>query len=246
VGAKPRKLAVDSRGNVWVYCWGPNLLFKLSPTGQPLNRVMIGKECRDMLVDATDHLWLASTGSNHVYEIQPNGQAATWFEVTSPACLALDADARLWVGTMAPGGTTNLFAFRQDGLEGYVTPGTPVHLALGQGNALFVSYADQPKRLSRLAADRRRLDDLWTGFSAADLQSEPGAVWVTNSTYDQYGAEAPSLSSPIANTVSRLSPGGRVLATYSAGSDAWQVKKAPNGELWVVNLLSARVTRLKP
>lgn len=244
---QPRKVAIDSQGNAWVYCWGPNRLLKLSPTGERLKEINIGDVASDMAVDAADHLWLASTGSDKLYELDTEGHTIGWRDVCRPAVLAVDTRfGKVWVSSLMPGGTTNLMAFGVDNIEGYVLPGTPQGLAVGSDGLVYITYMQQARRMSRLAANRRRLDDVWTGFPGARMVHRGDHLWVTNSTYRALAPGRFSLESPLANTISKISPGGRVLETYSVGTDAWMVGAAPTGDVWVVNMLSDRVTRLRP
>jgi streptogramin lyase len=245
VPPQPRKVAVDSQGNAWVYCWGPNHLVKLSPDGQRLVDTAIGDVASDMAIDAMDHVWLASTGSNKLYQLNPDGRVATWREVFRPAVLAIDKRFdKVWVSALMDGGTSNLAAFGIDSIEGYVLPATPQGLAVGPDGLVYISYMQQPRRMSRLAANRRHLDDLWTGFPGVRMVHRGDHLWVTNSTYRAIAPGRFELESPLANTVSKISTGGRVLGTYSVGSDAWTLAVAPSGDVWVVNMLSNRVTRL--
>ncbi|MFN3430835.1 MAG: hypothetical protein ACK46X_12880 [Candidatus Sericytochromatia bacterium] len=248
VAPEPRKIAFDSYGNGWVYCWGDNVLVQLSPTGVPMGRFAVGNTVNDMAFDQGGNLWLASSGSNAVIQLAPNGRVVSTQTVTMPNHLAIDAQGLVWVASVSPKGTTNLVALGAGRMEGYQMPATPQSIAVGPDGRVWVTYFDSTGRVSRLSADRRRVDDLWTGFSNASVEVDRGALWVSNTRYDMSRREQGyiDVDSPISNTVSHLSPGGRVLGTYSVGSDAWLVKVAPGGEPWVVNFLGGTVTRLKP
>lgn len=248
VGPGARKLALDLGGNPWVYCWGDNAVYRLSQEGVVVARYAVGKSVNDMAFDPEGDLWLASTASNEVIRMSPGGQVKTRLPVRMPNQVAVDVQGTVWASLVAGKGSTNLVAFRPGRMEGYTLPGTPQAIELGPDGRIWATFHDAMGRVSRLSADRRQLDDLWTGFANSNVIVDRGLLWVTNSRYDMSRPDirAWTLDNPVSNTVSQLSPGGRVMATYSVGSDAWLVKVSPVGEPWVLNYVAGTVTRLRP
>jgi hypothetical protein len=129
----------------------------------------------------------------------------------------------------------------------YTVATMPERVAVdGRGN-VWVSHmvGASARKLTRLPATAAQPGVLWTGFKnqAVAVDAE-GDAWVANTEYVIDGENGYMIANPLTNTVTRVSPGGSILGTYSAGADAWAVKLAPWGEAWVVNHLGGTVTRL--
>jgi hypothetical protein len=131
----------------------------------------------------------------------------------------------------------------------YTVPSMPERVAIDRRGNVWVSHmvGAAARKVSVLQAGTQRQVGLWTGFKnqAVTVDAE-GNGWVANTEYVIDGEQGYLASNPLTNTVTRLSPGGRILGTYTAGADAWAVKVAPWGEAWVVNHLGDSVTRLAP
>jgi streptogramin lyase len=248
VGDRPRKVLVDAQGKAWVYAWGDNAVRRLSPDGRVEARYAVGRLVNDMAFGPDGSLWLASTDSDQVIHLSPEGRVLATLPLARPISVDVDDRGTVWVAMAIPRGTTNLMAYGDERVEGYSLPGTPQAIEVGPDQRVWATFFDSTGRVSRLSADRRRVDDLWTGFANADVVVDRGHLWVSNSRYDMAGLNVSQwgLENPLSNTVSTLTPGGGVLATYSVGSDAWAVKVSPAGEPWVVNFLAGTVTRLCP
>jgi DNA-binding beta-propeller fold protein YncE len=249
-GPKPRKLAIDGGGYVWVANWGANTVSRLAPDGRLLDRFPVGELPNALAVDTEGQLWVGNMGSHSVMRLSPQGEPLGSFRVERPSGIAIDPSGHVWV-TSLTAAQGNLVRFDRAGRPAgsFSVPPMPERVAADSRGHVWVSHMVGPaaRKLTVLSEDGTRQVGLWTGFKnqAVAVDAE-GFGWVANTEYVIDGEQGYLASNPLTNTVTRLTPGGRILGTYSAGADAWAVKMAPWGDVWVVNHLGDSVTRLTP
>ena len=171
-------------------------------------------------------------------------------QLNYPSGIAIDATGHVWVSSLTAA-KGNLVRFDRAGRPAgsFSVPPMPERVAADSRGNVWVSHMVGPaaRKLTVLSDNGARQVALWTGFKnqAVAVDAE-GLGWVANTEYVIDGEQGYLASNPLTNTVTRLTPGGRILGTYSAGADAWAVKMAPWGDVWVVNHLGDSVTRLTP
>lgn len=247
-GPKPRKLVVDAKGQVWVANWGANTVTRLSPDGRLLGTYPVGELPNSLAVDGTGHVWVGNMGSHTVMRLSPEGEVVGTFRFDRPSSLAIDPAGMVWVSSLTSG-QNNMVRLSADckPVASLTVPGMPERLAIDASGRVWVTHmvGAAARKVTVVSPDGQRVIGLWTGFKnqAVTLDAE-GNAWVANTEYVIDGEKGFLASNPLTNTVTRLTPGGRILGTYTAGPDVWTVKVGPEGEAWVVNHLADTVTRL--
>lgn len=247
-GPKPRKLAVAPDGSLWVANWGVNTLTHLSAAGQVLGRFPVGELPNSLAIAPDGAVWVGNMGSKSVMRLSADGSVEGTYAIERPSSLAVDPTGAVWV-TSLTASRNNLVKLSAEcqPLAAYSIGAMPERVAIDARGNVWVTHMVGPssRKLTRLAADAARPGLLWTGFKnqAVAVDGE-GDAWVANTEYVIDGENGYMIANPLTNTVTRVSPGGSILGTYSAGADAWAVKLAPWGEAWVVNHLGGSVTRL--
>lgn len=247
-GPKPRKLAVDADGQLWVANWGANTVTRLAADGRLLGRYRVGELPNSLAVDGTGHVWVGNMGSHTVMRLSPTGEVAGSFRFDRPSSLAVDPTGAVWV-TSLTAGKHNLVRLGPDCLPTatLTVPSMPERVSVDGQGRVWVSHMVGPaaRKISLVTVGTQRQTGLWTGFkNQAVTVDAAGNGWVANTEYVIDGEHGYLASNPLTNTVTCVSPGGRILGTYTAGPDAWAVKISPTREPWVVNHLAGSVTRL--
>lgn len=248
-GPKPRKLAVGADGHLWVANWGANTVTRLSPEGRFVGRYPVGELPNSLAVDGTGHVWVGNMGSHTVMRLSPGGEVAGSFRFDRPSSLAVDPSSdAVWV-TSLTAGKNNLVRLGPDcqPTAAFTVPSMPERVSVDGQGRVWVSHMVGPaaRKISLLSVETQRQTGLWTGFkNQAVTVDAVGNGWVANTEYVIDGEHGYLASNPLTNTVTCVSPGGRILGTYTAGPDAWAVKISGQGEPWVVNHLAGSVTRL--
>ncbi len=71
VGARPRGVAIDKVGNLWIACSEVNQVVRMSPTGVILGRYPTGKDPRHVAVDSAGAIWVACHAGSLVQKFSP-------------------------------------------------------------------------------------------------------------------------------------------------------------------------------
>jgi DNA-binding beta-propeller fold protein YncE len=246
-GPKPRRLAIAPDGTAWVANWGANTLTHLGADGALLGRYPVGALPNSVAVDAAGRVWVANMGAHSVMRLSGEGRVEASCRIERPSSLAIDAAGRVWV-TSLTAQKDNVVRLTPEATReaAFTVPPMPERVTIDAQGGAWVSHmvGNAARRLTRLGADGR-LVGLWTGLKSQGVAIDgEGVAWVANTEYVIDGERGYLIANPLTNTVTRVSPGGRLLGTYSAGADAWLVKPAPSGEIWVVNHLGGSVSRL--
>jgi DNA-binding beta-propeller fold protein YncE len=246
-GAKPRRLAIVPDGTAWVANWGTNTLTHLDADGALLGRFAVGALPNSVAIDGAGRVWVANMGGHSVMRLSSEGRVEATCRIERPSSLAVEPSGRVWV-TSLTAQTDNVVCLTPDATReaAFTVPPMPERVSLDGHGGAWVSHmvGNAARKLTHLDAGGHAVG-LWTGLKSQGVAIDAeGDAWVANTEYVIDGERGYLIANPLTNTVTRVSPGGRLLGTYSAGADAWLVKPAPTGEIWVVNHLGGSVSRL--
>ena len=179
--AKPRGVAIDSQGNLYIADTGNNRIVKLDQSGNA-SAVSTGlfslSRPAGVALDLNGDLYIADAGNNRVLEIAAAGGQAfvintTGFSLSNPSSVSIDKSNTLYI---ADTGNNRIVKLDQSGNAYAVSTGLfslsrPAGLALDSNDDLYISDAGNNRVLEIAAAGGQAFVINTTGFSLSNPSS---------------------------------------------------------------------------
>jgi YVTN family beta-propeller protein len=214
-------------GAVWVTDSADNMLLRIDPAGQVIDRIPVGRGPSG--VTFTDgEVWVANELDGTVSEVNPGSgtQVAAIRAGIGPGPIAAD-NGSVWVANVTSDTLSRINASTGDVVSTIPLGGAPSAVAAGDGAVWVTSQAGELLRLD--PAGNRVSQAIPVGQSPDGLAIGPGSIWVADS----------------GGTLTRFSPLTGKKQTIDMGGTPTGVVYA-GGAVWVANSASGSVSRIDP
>jgi ABC-type transport system substrate-binding protein/DNA-binding SARP family transcriptional activator len=215
-------------GAAWVTDSADDLLLKVAPDGQVIDRIPVGRGPAGVVVGAGE-VWVANDLDGTVSEVNPGAgrQVAVIPVGTGPSAIAFGYGS-VWVANVTSGTLSKINA-----ATGAVAPAislgsAPSGIAAGAG-AVWVSSQATGELLRVDPADNRTVQAIAVGPSPDGLAVGAGSIWVADAS----------------GRLTRFDPQAGRLRTIKVGGAPAGVVYADNA-VWVANSISGTVSWIDP
>jgi len=240
--SKPRDVAIDGSGNVWITNDTANVVTKLSSlgvaaTGSPFSVT----DASYVAIDSSGNAWITSPSANHLYEVTTaNSVVSVTREtgllganpMTTPEGIAFDSSGNIWV---ASNGNSALFELGSSGSDALGSPYTDSCLnavysvAIDGGNNVWTSSPtknDVCEIGSLLTLLGLQEQNTTTSLSTPNRLAIDGSgnVWVANTG----GSGLIKMSSTAVNATGSPFSGGGLSSPFGVAIDGL-------GNVWLAN-----------
>jgi len=172
---KPRGLAFDSAGNLFVSDSDKNNIYKFTPNGM-CSIFASGLRGEALACDSEDNLFVATT-TNTIYKFTPGGTQSTFASGLNTNFLAFDSADNLFVSYGGSGvpASGNIYKFTPDGTRSTFASGlfTPFGLAFDSAGNLFVADSGHQSIYKYMPDGTRSTFASLTGWSPHALAFQP-------------------------------------------------------------------------
>ena len=215
-------------GTAWVTDSADNMLFRVDPDGQVIDRIPVGRGPAGVVV-ADGEVWVANELDGTVSEVNPGSETQV---AVIPAGIGPDAIAAgygsVWVANITSDTLSRIDAISGDVVSTISLGSAPDAIAVGDG-AVWVTSQETGELLRVDPADNRISRAIAVGHSPDGVAVGAASVWVADGD----------------GSLTRVDPRTGKVQTATVGGAPAGVVYA-DGAVWVANGVSGTVSRIDP